>query len=71
MRLARRRVRYTAFFIDVFADLVVGWERSPSKHTAFVERAIAQTAALPARQSNRLQNKAIHHSDAGSQGEFN
>ena len=58
---------YTAFVIDAFAGLIVGWECSTSKHTAFVERAIAQAAALRARQGNALQSKAIHHSDAGSQ----
>jgi putative transposase len=53
--------------IDAFAGQIVGWECSTSKHTAFVERAIAQAAALRARQGNPLQNKMIHHSDAGSQ----
>jgi putative transposase len=56
---------YTAFVIDAFAGSIVGWECSTSKHTAFVERAIAQAAAFRARQGNPLQNKAIHHSDAG------
>jgi putative transposase len=58
---------YTAFVIDAFAGLIVGWECSTSKHTAFVERAICQAAAFRARQGHPLQNKAIHHSDAGSQ----
>jgi putative transposase len=58
---------YTAFVIDAFAGLIVGWECSTSKHTAFVERAIAQAATFRARQGNPLQNKVIHHSDAGSQ----
>jgi putative transposase len=58
---------YTAFVVDAFAGLIVSWECSTSKHTAFVERAIAQAAAFRARQGNPLHNKAIHHSDAGSQ----
>jgi putative transposase len=58
---------YTAFVIDAFAGLIVGWECSTSKHTAFVERAIAQAAALRTRQGKPLQNMTIHHSDAGSQ----
>jgi putative transposase len=65
---------YVAFVIDAFAGRIVGWDCSSSKHTTFVERAIAQAAALRARQGNplnTLQNKAIHHSDAGSQGGFN
>jgi putative transposase len=61
---------YTAFVIDAFAGRIVGWECSTSKHTAFVERAITQAAALRARQGRSLNtphNKTIHHSDAGSQ----
>jgi putative transposase len=58
---------YTAFVIDAFAGRIVGWECSTSKHTAFVERAIIQAAMFRTRQGNPLQNKAIHHSDAGSQ----
>jgi transposase InsO family protein len=55
---------YTAFVIDAYAGLIAGWECSTSKHTAFVEPAIAQAAAFRARQGNPLQNKAIHHSEA-------
>ena len=57
---------YTAFVIDAFAGLIAGWECSLSKETAFVERAIRQAAAFRARQGHPL-DKAIHHSDAGSQ----
>jgi putative transposase len=67
VRLAGGTFCYTAFVIDAFAGRIVGWECSTSKHTTFVERAIAQAAALRARQGKPLQNKAIHHSDAGSQ----
>jgi len=61
---------YTAFVIGAFAGLIAGWECSLSKQTAFVERAIRQAAAWRARQGHPLGNGAIHHSDAGSQGEF-
>jgi putative transposase len=67
VRLTTGVFAYTAFVIDAFAGSIVGWECSTSKHTAFVERAIAQAAALRIRQGNPLQNNAIHHSDAGSQ----
>jgi putative transposase len=67
VRLAGGAFAYTAFVIDAYAGLIVGWECSTSKHTAFVERAIRQASALRLRQGNPLQNKAIHHSDAGSQ----
>jgi putative transposase len=58
---------YTAFVIDAYAGLIAGWECSMSKHTAFVERAIRQAAQLRLREGKPLQNKPIHHSDAGSQ----
>jgi putative transposase len=73
VRLATGTFVYTALVVDAYAGRLVGWECSTSKHTTFVERAIAQAAALRARQGNplnTLQNKAIqpiHHSDAGSQ----
>ena len=35
---------YTAFVIDAYAGMIVGWECSTSKVTAFVERAIRQAA---------------------------
>ena len=62
---------YTAFVVDAFAGLIPGWECSLSKETAFVERAVRQAAALRARQGRPLGGGAVHHSDAGSQGEFN
>jgi putative transposase len=58
---------YTAFVIDAFAGLIVGWECSLRKHTAFVESAIRQAAALRSRQGHPLAGSTIHHSDAGSQ----
>lgn len=58
---------YTAFVIDAFAGLIVGWECSLSKETAFVESAIRQAAAFRNRQGHPLAGGTIHHSDAGSQ----
>jgi putative transposase len=67
VRLATGTFAYTAFVIDAFAGRIVGWECSTSKHTAFVERAIAQATAFRARQGKPMNHKVIHHSDAGSQ----
>jgi putative transposase len=67
VRLATGAFAYTAFVIDAYAGMIVGWECSTSKHTTFVERAIQQAVALRLRDGKPLQNKAIHHSDAGSQ----
>jgi putative transposase len=58
---------YTAFVIDAFAGLIVGWECSLSKHTAFVESAIRQAVAFRGRQGHPLAGDTIHHSDGGSQ----
>jgi transposase InsO family protein len=58
---------YTAFVIDAFAGLIVGWECSLTKNTAFVERAIRAAAARRAREGHPLSGNTIHHSDAGSQ----
>jgi hypothetical protein len=49
VRLAAGTFAYTAFVIDAFAGRIVGWECSTSKHTTFVERAIAQAAAFRTR----------------------
>ena len=59
---------YVAFVIDVFARRIVGWRVSSSMHTDFVLDALEQ--ALYARQPER-DSTLIHHSDRGSQGEFN
>jgi putative transposase len=57
---------YTAFVIDAYAGLIVGWECSTSKETTFVERAIRQAGATRSRAGNPLQGRTIHHLDAGS-----
>ncbi len=53
---------YTAFVIDAFAGLIVGWECSTVKDTAFVERAIHAGAAERRRQGHPLDGRTIHHS---------
>jgi putative transposase len=57
---------YTAFVINAYANLIVGWQCSTSKQTAFVESAIRQAAARRAREGHPL-SEVVHHSDAGSQ----
>ena len=51
---------YTALVIDAFAGLIVGWERSLRKHTAFVESAIRQAVALRRRQGHPPAGDTIH-----------
>jgi hypothetical protein len=59
---------YVAFVVDVFARRIVGWRVSTSMHTDFVLDALEQ--ALYARRAER-DGELVHHSDRGSQGEFN
>ena len=66
VRMASGCFAYTAFVIDAYANRIVGWECSTTKHTSFVESAIRQAAALRAREGHQLSG-VVHHSDAGSQ----
>ena len=59
---------YVAFVIDAFARRIVGWRVSRSMQAGFVLDALEQ--ALHARRPAQG-NGLIHHSDRGSQGEFN
>ena len=59
---------YVAFVIDVFARRIVGWRVSASMRTDFVLDALEQ--AIYARRGDALTG-LVHHSDPGSQGEFN
>jgi transposase InsO family protein len=58
---------YTAFVVDVYAGVIVGWECSLVKDIRFVESALREAAGLRRLQGNPLQGSTIHHSDAGSQ----
>lgn len=58
---------YTAFVVDAYAGLIVGWQCSASKQTIFVESALRQAAARRARHGRPLAGHTVHHSDAGSQ----
>jgi putative transposase len=59
---------YVAFVIDIFARSIVGWRASRTVQTGFVLDALelAPWRRKPARGSG-----LVHHSDRGSQGEFN
>ena len=67
VRLAGGMFAYTAFVIDAFANRILGWECSTSKHTRFVEAAIRQAATARVREGRRDAGPVIHHSDAGAQ----
>jgi hypothetical protein len=59
---------YVAFVIDVFARRIVGWRVSSSMRTDFVLDALEQ--AIYAR-GGTMPAGLVHHSDPGTQGEFN
>ena len=59
---------YVAFVIDVFARRLVGWRVSSSLRTDFVLDALEQ--AIYDRCGDDV-GDLVHHSDRGSQGEFN
>ena len=59
---------YVAFVIDAYARRIVGWRMSRTAHAGFVLDALEQ--ALHARRPVH-RGGLIHHSDRGSQGEFN
>jgi putative transposase len=61
------RFVYTAFVVDVYAGVIVGWECALVKDIGFVESALLQAAGLRRRQGHPLPGGTIHHSDAGSQ----
>lgn len=62
---------YTAFAIDVFSRKIVGWCCSMSKETDLVLDAIEMDLRQRDYRQGDGEGKLIHHSDAGSQGEFN
>ena len=63
---------YVSFVTDVYSRRILGWRVSTSKQTQLVSSALEQ--ALFTRRRTRVEFTAeglLHHSDAGSQGEFN
>jgi putative transposase len=58
---------YTAFLIDAFAGIIVGWDVAATANAAMVERALADGLDFRRRQGHPIQPGAVHHSDAGSQ----
>lgn len=57
---------YVAFVVDVFARRIIGWRVARSMHAELVLDALEQ--ALWSRTAIK---GVVHHSDRGSQGEFN
>lgn len=61
---------YVAFVVDIYSRATVGWSAATNKRTQFVLNAV-ETAQWRRNRDGRPVGKGlIHHSDAGSQGEF-
>jgi putative transposase len=66
---------YVAFVVDVYSRRVLGWRVSTSRHTQLVLDAFRQALDVRHRGHAGLglqwtTTGLVHHSDAGSQGEF-
>ncbi|WP_406409575.1 DDE-type integrase/transposase/recombinase [Streptomyces sp. NBC_01643] len=63
---------HVAFVVDTFLRRITGWSASHSKETQLVLD-LLETALWQRDREGRppRPNELIHHSDAGSQGEFN
>jgi transposase InsO family protein len=63
---------YVAFVVDVFSRRILGWRVSTSREATLVTDAFRHALATRRWEHVTWTSKGlIHHSDAGSQGEFN
>jgi putative transposase len=63
---------YVAFVVDVFSRRILGWRVSTSKEAPLVIDAFRQALQVRHRgDATWTATGLVHHSDAGSQGEFN
>src|SRR5699024_8616950 len=63
---------YTAFIVDVFAQLIVGWHCQTTQHTDLVMTPLRMALWQRDRQGHPIEpGQLTAHSDAGAQGEFN
>ena len=61
---------YIAFVIDLYSRAIVGWAASTVKDTAFVEECLRMALWRRDHTGRPVPRGMIHHSDAGSEGEF-
>jgi putative transposase len=62
---------YVAFVFDAYSRAIVGWTTSRSKTTALVSKALTMAVWRREHYGHPVAPGLIHHSDAGSQLEFN
>jgi putative transposase len=61
---------YVAFVLDVYSRAVVGWAAATNRRTPLVLNALDMALWRRDCDGRTVQKGLIHHSDAGSQGEF-
>jgi putative transposase len=61
---------YVAFVVDCYSRAIVGWHAATVKDTAMVTTALKMALWRRDHTDRRVDAGLIHHSDAGSQGEF-
>jgi len=54
---------FTAFVVDAYAGVILGWDVAGSAHAVMVERALADALETRKRQNRRIPKGAVHHSD--------
>jgi putative transposase len=62
---------YVAFVFDVYSRAIVGWTAASTKTTALVSKALNMALWRRDHHGHPVEPGLIHHSDAGSQPEFN
>lgn len=62
---------YVAFIIDAYSRAIVGWTAASTKTTALMSKALNMAVWRRDHNGHPIGPGLIHHSDAGSQGEFN
>jgi putative transposase len=62
---------YVAFVVDIYSRAIVGWSAATHKRTKLVLDALQMALWRRDRDGHRPGPGLLHHSDAGSQGEFN
>jgi len=62
---------YVAFVVDIFSRMITGWAAARHKRAKLVLDALDMALWHRSRAGHRPGAGLVHHSDAGSQGEFN
>jgi hypothetical protein len=67
----KKHMVYVAFVFDVFSRRILGWRAATSMQTELVLDALEMAIWARGKDGQRDLSGLVHHTDAGSQGEFN